>query len=66
MAEVKPGERCFAQVREINADSLVIPKTPLPGALGPRLDEHSHAMSFERMTDVVIRETMRHYQAAVE
>ena len=79
---VKPGERFFAtvsyfdphppyfapprHVRRINADSMVVPKTPLPSALGPRIDEHSQGMGFEKMTDAVIRETMQHYHAAVD
>ena len=79
---VKPGERFFAtvsyfdphppyfapprHVSKINADSLVIPHTPLPAALGPRIDEHSHGMGFEKMTDTVIRQTMRHYHAAID
>ncbi len=79
---VKPGQRFFAtvsyfdphppyfaparHVARIEADSIVVPKTPLPAALSPRLEEHSRAMGFEKMTDAVIRETMRHYHAAVD
>ena len=81
-AGVKPGERFFAtvsyfdphppyfapprHVAKIKAESMVIPKTPLPSALGPRIDEHSHGMGFEKMTDDVIRKTMQHYHAAVD
>ena len=51
---------------KIDADSLVIPKTPLPAALNPRLVEHSEAMGFEKMSDATIRETMKYYHAAVD
>lgn len=79
---VKSGERFFVTVSyfdphppyfapprhiaKINPDSLQIPQTPLPGALSPRLEEHSRAMGFEKMTDAGIRETMQHYHAAVD
>ena len=82
IGSVKPGERFFATVSyfdphppyfapprhlaKISADKMVIPKTPLADALSPRLAEHSRGMGFERMTDQVIRETMRHYHAAVD
>ena len=79
---VKSSERFFATVSyfdphppyfapprhlaKIRSESIKIPNTPLPGALSPRLEEHSRAMGFERMTDEVIRETMKHYHAAVD
>ncbi len=82
LAGVKPGERFFATVSyfdphppyfapprhlaKIDAASVALPRASAPGALSPRLEQFSRAMGYEKMTAAEIRETIRHYHAAVD
>lgn len=79
---VKPGERFFATVSyfdphppyfapprhlaKIDAASVILPGGPPPAALSRRLEELSLAMGYEKLTAPAMRETIRHYHAAVD
>ncbi len=79
---VKPGERFFATVSyfdphppyfapprhlaRMDSTSVILPGGATPAALSRRLEELSLAMGYEKLSAPELRETIRHYHAAVD
>jgi arylsulfatase A-like enzyme len=49
-----------------HADTIRLPRHIPAADVSPRLAEHSRAMGFDKLDDAELKETMRHYHAAVE